>query len=66
MDDMQKEDLWKETEKESGISEYFYNKYYEKKRKAVAYHLGEIVKYSEPKSLSEYGIKMAPQSFVYL
>ena len=61
-----KEDLWKETEMESGISEYFFFKYYEEKRKAVAYHLGRIIKYTEPKSLSEYGINMAPQSFMYI
>lgn len=61
-----KEELWKETEAQSGISETFYFKYYAQKKKAVAYHLGAIIKYQTPKKLSDYGIVAAPQSFVYI
>ena len=64
--EMDKEDLWRETEAESGISSHFYFEYYANKTKAVAYHLGKIKKYSEPKDLEDYGIGAAPQSFVYI
>lgn len=33
---------------------------------AYAYDLGEVTKYSKLKDLSEFGIKTAPQNFVYL
>lgn len=64
--EMDKEDLWRETQSESGISSHFYFEYYSNKTKAVAYHLGEIIKYNEPKDLKEYGLGAAPQSFVYI
>ena len=61
-----KEELWNETKLQSGISKHFYSKYYEKKQNAVAYHLGKIIKFKEPKELSDYGVHTAPQSFVYV
>ena len=33
---------------------------------AFAYKLGEIKVYDTPKTLMDYGIKAAPQSFVYV
>ncbi|WFR55400.1 hypothetical protein QA584_17515 [Anaerocolumna sp. AGMB13025] len=64
--EMDKEKLWKITEKKSGITKEFYDKYYEGKDTAVAYKLGEVIKYDEPHSLSDIGIKMAPQSYMYI
>ncbi len=60
------EELWQLTENESGISKEFFDKYFEGKEIAYAYKLGEIKVYDEPKSLLDYGIKTAPQSFVYI
>ena len=60
------EKIWNLTEKDSGINKKFFNKYYENKEKAVAYKLTDIMKYDLPKDLSSYGIKTAPQSFVYV
>ena len=60
------EALWEMTKHKSGISKDFYNKYYKDKEIAVAYELGEIKKYDNPKSLNEIGIDYVPQSFVYL
>lgn len=60
------EKIWNITEKDSGINKKFFNKYYENKEKAVAYKLTDIMKYDLPKELSSYGIKTAPQSFLYI
>lgn len=60
------EELWKLTKEESGISKAFFDEYFEGKEIAYAYKLGKIKVYDEPKTLLEYGIKAAPQSFVYI
>lgn len=60
------EKLWEMTKSESGITKSFYNKYYKNKNIAVAYKLGKIKIYNEPKNLNEIGINYVPQSFVYL
>ena len=60
------EELWKLTKEESGISKEFFDEYFEGKEIAYAYKLGKIKVYDEPKTLLEYGVKTAPQSFVYI
>jgi predicted transcriptional regulator len=58
--------VWDITEEYAGISRGFFDTYYQGKEKAVAYQLGEVKKYSHPKTLSDYGLRYAPQSFVYV
>lgn len=60
------EDVWNLTAEYAGISKNFFDKYFEGKEKAVAYCLGKVEKYSVPKTLADYGINLAPQSFVYV
>ena len=60
------ESVWDITSEYSGITKLFFDKYYKNKDKAVAYKLSNVIKYEQPKSLSNYGIKCAPQSFVYI
>ena len=60
------EKIWEMTKHASGISKEFYNKYYKNKNTAVAYKLGKIKIYDNPKNLSDIGINYVPQSFVYL
>ena len=60
------EKMWELTKNYSGITEDFYYKYYKNKKSAIAYKLGNVKKYKEPKNLSEIGIDFIPQSFVYL
>lgn len=60
------EKIWEETGKYSGINKIFYNMYYKNKDKAVAYKLTNIIEYELPKELSLYGVKNAPQSFIYV
>ncbi len=60
------EELWEITKQESGISKKFFDQYFKNRDLAYAYKLGEIKVYDEPRLLIEFGIKVAPQSFVYL
>ena len=60
------DNIWKETKNYSGIDLTFYQKYFQDRSKAIAYKLTNIKKYNKPKDLSSYGIKTAPQSFVYV
>lgn len=59
-------EIWKRTALFSGISYEFFREYYKGKKKAVAYKLGKVKVYEEPRCLSDYGLTYAPQSFVYL
>lgn len=63
---MSKTQLWEMTKKEAGISRSKYRKYFEKSKKAYAYVLGKTKIYDIPKTLEEYGILQAPQSFIYV
>lgn len=58
--------IWKITQKYSGITKEFYDKYYKNKSTAVAYELGKIKKYNKPKELGDFGISFSPQSFIYI
>ena len=60
------DDLWEQTKDASGISKEFFLSYFKGKTIAYAYKLGKVIRYKEPKSLFDYGIKFAPQSFVYI
>lgn len=60
------EELWEETKDKSGITKDFFDSYFCGREVAYAYKLGKINVYEQPKELSEFGIKAAPQSFVYL
>lgn len=60
------ETVWDITHEYSGITYDFYASYYKGKEKAVAYKLRKVRKYKEPKPLSAFGLRYAPQSFVYL
>lgn len=58
--------VWEIAGGHAGISREFYEQYYSGRDRAVAYRLGEVRQYREPKSLADLGIGCAPQSFVYL
>ncbi len=59
-------ELWEQTKKESGISKDFFDEYFKGKKIACAYKLGKVKVYDTPKTLLDYGIKCAPQSFIYI
>lgn len=58
--------VWDKTKELSGIDEKYYYDYFYGKKNAYAYKLGKVKKYDQPKELKTYGIKAAPQSFLYL
>ncbi len=60
------EKLWEKTKEYSGVEKHFFDEYYKGKKQAVAYKLKSIKKYKSPKKLMDYGVKNAPQSFVYV
>ena len=58
--------VWGRTHDAAGIKKDFFDSYYSNKQKAVAYCLGKVKQFAKPRSLEHYGIKNAPQSFIYL
>ena len=60
------DELWKQTKQSSGISKEFFDEYFKGKKIAYAYKLGKVKVYETPKTLLDYGVKNAPQSFIYL
>ncbi len=60
------EQVWELTSAFAGVSKTFYDKYYQDKEIAVAYRLDKVKKYNNPLSLADFGIRFAPQSFVYV
>lgn len=58
--------IWQKTNYASGITEEFYRSYFTDKKSAYAIKVGKLKKYKKPKKLSDFGISIAPQSFVYI
>ena len=58
--------LWERTKKHSGITKTFYKSYFQNKKTANAIQIGHLIKYEVTKSLSDYNIHQAPQSFCYI
>lgn len=58
--------LWELTKREAGISRAKFRAYFHKCNEAYAYKLGDFIKYDTPKTLYDFGLKQAPQSFVYI
>ena len=60
------DNLWKKTKKNSGVDKSFFFEYCKEKKVGVAYQLKNIIEYENIRSLEEFGVKYAPQSYVYL
>lgn len=60
------ESLWKLTSAFGGITKKSFDEYFKDRKTAYAYELGEVIVYKEPKDLSFFGLKNAPQSFMYV
>ncbi len=58
--------VWKETSRFSGVSKKFYLTYFKNKEKAYAIKIRSAKYYEPAKNLSDFNIRTAPQSFVYL
>lgn len=60
------EELWNQTKLFSGITKEFFDEYFKEREVAYAYKLGKVKVFDKPKELIEFGVKSAPQSFVYI
>lgn len=60
------DEVWSVSKGSAGITQDFFYSYFKGKERAIAYHLGDVEKYAEPKTLVDFGIHTAPQSFVYV
>lgn len=60
------EKLREQTKDFAGISKEKYFKYFSGKEKANCYVLGDCVKYDQPKKLEDFGINVAPQTWLYV
>ena len=58
--------MWDIVRMEAGVSEQFYNSYFKGKHIAFAIQIGKVKRYMTPKTLADYNIRKAPQSFCYL
>lgn len=58
--------LWLQTKTNAGICYDKFASYFEGCETAYAYKLGEVKAFKRAKSLGDYGIATAPQSFVYI
>ncbi len=58
--------IWNETKSASCVDREFFYKYFENKKRAYAIKIGNVYKYEEAKSLKDFNILFAPQSFVYI
>lgn len=61
-----KDIIWNKTNKLGGISKEKYDSYFSNSDKAVAFEIENTILYKETKSLKDYNIKSAPQSYVYI
>jgi len=59
-------EIWKVTNKKAGINKIFFDRYFNNREEAVAYKLRNIIEYSIPKELKEFGVQTAPQSYQYI
>lgn len=61
------ENIWRKTKDYSGITQKYFNSYFEGKRTGVAIQIKEFKEYVKPLDLIEFdhNIKVAPQSFCY-
>lgn len=59
-------EIWEIAKKAAGITKKFFFSYYQGKSQAFAYKLKNVKVYNKPKALEDYGLKQAPQSYVYI
>ena len=58
--------LWEKTKAAAGISRAKFRDYFRGCKTAYAYKLGKVEVFESPKNPSDFGVAVAPQSFVYI
>ena len=60
------DNIWIQTKLYSGISQEFYDEYFKGRDNAYAIKVASTKKYSKQKTLADYNVQSAPQSFAYV
>lgn len=60
------EAVWQRTYQYAGIEKSQFMDYFSGCSVAYGYEIKKAKKYQEPRALKDYGIQMAPQSYIYL
>lgn len=55
--------LWNMTKHGAGVGKSFYDAYFAGKQTAYAIEIGAVKRFTEPRALSAYNIKIPPQSY---
>lgn len=58
--------IWIQTKLYSGISQEFYDEYFEGRDRAYAIKVGPTKMYRKQKTLADFNVQFAPQSFAYV
>lgn len=58
--------IWIETKHSSGITKAFFDEYFSGRNTAYAIKIGNIHFFDNPMNLTDFGVKRAPQSFMYV
>lgn len=58
--------IWIQTKLYSGISQEFYDEYFEGRDRAYAIKVGSTKMYRKQKTLADFNVQFAPQSFAYV
>lgn len=58
--------IWNRTKQHSGITKDFFDEYFQDKELANAIKVGKVTRFRTSKTLSDYNINAAPQSFMYI
>ena len=58
--------IWIQTKLYSGISQEFYDEYFKGRDNAYAIKVASTKRYRKEKSLADYNVQSAPQSFAYV
>ena len=60
------DNIWIQTKLYSGISQEFYDEYFKGRDNAYAIKVASTKRYRKEKSLADYNVQSAPQSFAYV
>jgi len=58
--------VWCQTKMYSGINKEYFDNYFLNRQIVHAIHIGDTKIYKSPRTLSEFGVKFPPQSFMYI
>lgn len=58
--------LWESTREQGAIERHLFDEYFKGKEKGFGIVIKDRVLYTEPKALSDFGIKSVPQNYMYI